>query len=251
MSPEVQAKFLRVLEGQPFERVGGGEPISVDVRVVTATNRDLEQAVRERQLRRDLFFRLQVLEIRVPALREHAEDISAIANHFLVRFASQTHRRVKGFTPTALQKLQQHSWPGNVRELRNVVERAVILSDHELLLPDDIALTNLNLDAPGTAADESQNLPAREPVGAPLPAAPASPEQLWTNLIQQETSLDEMDRLYIEAVLKSTMWNKSRASRMLQIERTTLDRRLKKYGLNRPAGIPADEDGATEVENII
>src|SRR5690606_7434005 len=121
--------------------------IRVDVRVVTATNRDLEEAVREKRFRRDLFFRLQVIELLVPPLREHPEDIPAIAQHFVERFSVQAHRKVRGFTPEAFQKLQQHDWPGNVRELRNVVERAVILGDRSLLAPEDIVLTKLRLDA--------------------------------------------------------------------------------------------------------
>ncbi len=239
MSPEVQAKFLRVLEGQPFERVGGGSAVSVDVRVVTATNRDLEEAVREKRLRRDLFFRLQVIEITVPPLRMHPEDIPEIAKHFLSRFAAQSHRRLHGFTQAAIQKLQAHDWPGNVRELRNVVERAVILSENEYLSSSDIILTklNLNLDDQPVLAHSVSNMEApAKPSGAELQT------ELFGNLIQQNTPLDEIDRLYIEAVLRSTYWNKSKAARILQIERTTLDRRLKKYGLARPAYDHLDPD---------
>ncbi|WP_437201246.1 sigma 54-interacting transcriptional regulator [Planctomicrobium sp. SH664] len=241
MSPEVQAKFLRVLEGQPFERVGGGEPISVDVRVVTATNRNLEEAVRERQFRRDLFFRLQVIEIVVPPLREHPEDVPAIAEHFVQRFAEQAHRKVRGFNAAALQKLQRHDWPGNVRELRNVVERAVILADGDILGPEDVVLTKLNLEqehappvAAAPAAAEPQNMMGETSIDPLL--------DLWGSLVQQNISLDDIDRLYIEAVLKVTEWNKSKASRILQIERTTLDRRLKKYGLGRPNGEDDTDD---------
>lgn len=238
MSLEVQSKFLRILEGQPFERVGGGDPISVDVRVVTATNRDLEEAVREGSFRRDLFFRLQVIEIVVPPLREHPEDIPAIAKHFVARFAAQTHRKVHGFDSEALRKLQQHDWPGNVRELRNVVERAVILADDELLRAEDIVLTRLKLDAP------PESVGAATPSGPP-PVVETSVDplvDLWGSYIQQRTSLDEIDRIYIEAVLESTGWNKSKSARILQIERTTLDRRLKKYGMTRPDNL-GDENG--------
>src|SRR5690606_6538651 len=201
MSPEIQAKFLRVLEGQPFERVGGGDPISVNVRVVTATNRDLEQAVRERQLRRASFFRLQVIEITVPPLREHPEDIPAIAQHFVQRFAAQAHRRIHGFSTAAIQKLQKHDWPGNVRELRNVVERAVILSDHNMLDPEDVVLTRLNLDDDDSSRGSSPAIveTATETAVDPL-------LDLWGSFIQSKTTLDEIDRLYIEAVLKSTEW---------------------------------------------
>ncbi|WP_437186491.1 sigma 54-interacting transcriptional regulator [Planctomicrobium sp. SH668] len=243
MSPEIQAKFLRVLEGQAFERVGGGEPIMVDVRVVTATNRNLEEAVRERRFRRDLFFRLQVIELEVLPLRHHPGDIPAIAQHFVERFAAQAHRRVRGFSTAAIQKLQRHDWPGNVRELRNVVERAVILSDHEILGPDDIVLTRLRLDDDESSTTTSPSIPTSIAASAesPLETSVDPSIDLWGSFIQRSTTLDDMDRLYIEAVLKSTDWNKSKASRILQIERTTLDRRLKKYGIGRPGGLPDDE----------
>ena len=235
MSPEIQAKFLRVLEGQPFERVGGGKAITVDVRVVTATNRNLEDAVREGTFRQDLFYRLQVIEIVVPPLREHPEDIPALAQHFLERFARRAATKVRGFNKAAIDILLAHPWPGNVRELRNVVERAVILSDRSVLAPGDIQLTQLQ---PFTA-------PAPEP--PPRPALPAdesevytghetamSPDALWRSYIEQDLTLDDIDRMYIEVVLDKFNWNKSQASRLLGIERTTLDRRLKKYGLRRP-----------------
>jgi transcriptional regulator with GAF, ATPase, and Fis domain len=249
MSPEIQAKFLRVLEGQPFERVGGGEPVTVDVRVVTATNRDLEQAVREGKFRRDLFFRLQVIEIDVPPLRKHPEDIPLIAQHFMTKFATQAHRKIRGLTPGAIRKLQEHDWPGNVRELRNVIERAVILSEDEMLDAADIVLTRLKLDEPSA--------PSAQPGSTDAPRAGAAPVfedthvdplvDLWGSYIQQQISLDDIDRMYIQAVLESTGWNKSKAARILQIERTTLDRRLKKYKMSRPGnGDSDDENGDSE-----
>ena len=120
MSPGLQAKFLRVLEGHPFERVGGSKPISVDVRVIAATNRDLEKAVVEGIFRRDLYFRLRVLEITVPALRKRPEDIPLLADYFLRKFNAETGRKIAGFTDQAREKLITYLWPGNVRELKNV-----------------------------------------------------------------------------------------------------------------------------------
>ncbi len=128
MSPTIQAKFLRVLEGHPFERVGGSEPIQVDVRVIAATNRDLERAVAEGTFRRDLFFRLHVLEVFVPALRKHPEDISDLSQHFLQKFNAETGRKIRGFSREAMEHMLRYRWPGNVRELKNVVERAVVLA---------------------------------------------------------------------------------------------------------------------------
>jgi transcriptional regulator with GAF, ATPase, and Fis domain len=233
MSPEIQAKFLRVLEGQPFERVGGGKAVTVDVRVVTATNRNLEDAVRAGTFRQDLYYRLQVIDVVVPPLREHREDIPALAQHFVERFARKVATRVRGFNKAAVELLMAHTWPGNIRELRNVVERAVILSDREVLTPDDIQLTRLQLlDAPRPPAPVAP-APQDNEIFAGHETA-MSPDSLWRSYIEQDVTLDDIDRMYIEVVLDKYNWNKSQAARLLGIERTTLDRRLKKYGLRRP-----------------
>jgi Nif-specific regulatory protein len=248
MSPEVQSKFLRILEGQPFERVGGGQTISVDVRVVTATNRNLEDAVNAGKFRSDLYYRLQVIEIDVPPLREHPEDIPVIAQHFVERYSRRSRLKVKGFNHAAVEVLCGHYWPGNVRELRNVVERAVILSTSDMLGPEDIQLSRLEVK---DRAEEWVERPT-EAGGAPSrlrapEAAVSSTGQgaAWNGFIRRETTLDDLERLYIEAVLDATDWNKSQAAKLLGIERTTLDRRLKKYGLRRPrriAAAPEDDD---------
>src|SRR5438132_13633100 len=128
MAYNTQAKLLRVLEGHPFERVGGSTPIRVDVRVVAATNQPLEQNIKEGKFRRDLFYRLQVVDIQVPTLRDRASDVPILAEHFLKRFARETGRKIRGFTPAALAKMEAYDWPGNVRELKNVVEPAVALA---------------------------------------------------------------------------------------------------------------------------
>ena len=127
MAPGTQAKFLRVLEGHPFERVGGNVAIKADVRVVAATNRPLEDAVRNGTFRRDLFYRLQVVQLDVPPLRDRVNDVPLLADHFLKKFVRETGRKMRGFTAAATAKLTAHGWPGNVRELRNVIERAVAL----------------------------------------------------------------------------------------------------------------------------
>ncbi|MEX0586951.1 MAG: sigma 54-interacting transcriptional regulator, partial [Pirellulales bacterium] len=197
MHPDLQAKFLRVLEGQPFERVGGGKPITVDVRVVTATNRNLEQAVRAGKFRSDLYFRLQVIEISIPPLREHPEDIVLIAHHFLQRFARKARVRVRGFSREALDILQRHHWPGNVRELRNVVERAVILADHDLLLPQDITLSHVEV-----ARSSDTPRPAEPPADRPTEPGPVGERGLHAEfdvpsalerILQEELTLDELD----------------------------------------------------------
>ena len=206
MALSTQAKFLRVLEGHPFERVGGNTPIKVDVRVVAATNRPLEEAVRSGSFRRDLFFRLQVVQLDVPPLRDRVEDVPMLADHFLKRFVRETGRKIRGFTDGAVTKLKGYRWPGNVRELRNVVERAVALGSGPVIEAADIWLSELDV---GSAV-----------VGAV--AHHYKPE-----------SLEEVEKRHILETLKHTDWNKSQAAAILGIERSTLDRKIKGYGLLR------------------
>jgi len=207
MSPTIQAKFLRVLEGHPFERVGGTEAIKVDVRVIAATNRDLEKAVSEGQFRRDLYFRLRVLEITVPPLRKRVEDLPELMHYFLQRFNAETGRRINGFTREAIEALLQYRWPGNIRELKNVIERAVVLARSEMIDVEDLALTKI-----ATSGDTNDIIP---PLGA----------------VFEPTSLDEMERRHILATLQALNWNKSQAASVLGIERSTLDRKIRRYEL--------------------
>jgi Nif-specific regulatory protein len=206
MTVGTQAKLLRILEGHPFERVGGSVPIQVDVRVVAATNQPLEQAVHGGQFRRDLFFRLQVVEIRVPPLRDRKEDIPLLADHFLKRFIRETGRKIRGFTQPALRKMQEYHWPGNVRELRNVVERAVALSTGAMLDTADVWLSTLE-----------QRPPSEHDIA----------------LSYQPIALEEVEKRHILQTLEHTDWNKSQAATILSIERSTLDRKIKGYGLKR------------------
>ena len=206
MSPGIQAKFLRVLEGHPFERVGGNQPITVDVRVISATNRDLEKDVAEGRFRRDLYFRLRVLEIVVPALRKRPEDIPELAQYFLEKFNLETGRKIRGFTPEATEQLGSYLWPGNVRELENVIERAVVLCRSREIGHGDLLLTQL-----ATAGD----------TGAAL-----QPGKGYAT-----SSLADVERVHILATLQHTGWNKSRAANILGVERSTLDRKIQRYGL--------------------
>jgi transcriptional regulator with GAF, ATPase, and Fis domain len=207
MSMSTQAKFLRVLEGHPFERVGGSQPIRVDVRLLAATNQPLEKAVHSGTFRKDLFFRLQVVEVEVPPLRERRSDITLLADHFLKRFIRETGRKIRGLTPAALKKMEEYNWPGNVRELRNVIERAVALGLGPMLDAQDIWLSSL--EAGGSVVD-----------------AAAQAEY-------QPVSLEEIERLHILKTLQHTDWNKSQAAGILGIERSTLDRKIKLYELKR------------------
>ena len=209
MSPAIQAKFLRVLEGHPFERVGGTQTIKVDVRVIAATNRDLERDVAEGRFRRDLYFRLRVLEIIVPALRKRPEDIPELAHYFLGRYNTETGRKIRGFTPQAMDLMRKYRWPGNIRELKNVIERAVVLSRGELIEAEDLTLTQL-----ATSGDTHDQ-----------PAVPAPNAQF------RPMTLDDIERQHISATLVATNWNKSQAASLLGIERSTLDRKIRRYEL--------------------
>jgi formate hydrogenlyase transcriptional activator len=137
LSPEAQVMLLRVLQERAFERVGGSQQIAVDVRVIAATNRDLEAAVQAGTFRQDLFYRLNVFPIRVPPLRDRADDIPLLVEYFTARYASKTGKRIRTVAKPTLSMLEEYEWPGNIRELQNVVERAVILCDGETLVIDE------------------------------------------------------------------------------------------------------------------
>ena len=209
MSLAIQAKFLRVLEGHPFERVGGSEALEVDVRIIAATNRDLERAVSDGDFRRDLYFRLNVVEMEVPPLRKRPGDIVELADFFLHQFNQETGKPPRSFSDEASKQLQTYHWPGNVRELRNVVERAVLLTAHEIIGPQDLKLSAL------ASASDSGEIPA--------PASLYVPQ-----------SLEEVERQHIEATLEACQWNKSRSATTLGIERSTLDRKIRRYNLKSP-----------------
>ena len=211
MSLGIQTKFLRVLEGHPFERVGGNKPVKVDVRVIAATNRDLERDVADGRFRHDLFFRLRVLEIVVPALRKRPEDIVELAEYFLAKFKTETGRKIQGFTSGAMDQLASYRWPGNVRELKNVVERAVVLCRGGDIEKEDLLLTNLS--TMGDTAETNQSGEAFTPC-----------------------SLSDLERRHIQAVLNHTGWNKSRSAGILGIERSTLDRKIRRYSLAEEHG---------------
>ncbi len=193
MSPACQVKFLRVLETGAFTRVGGTEEVRVDVRVLAATHRDLEALAKERRFREDLFFRLSVLVIKVPPLRDRPEDIQVLADHFLARFREKVGRRVTGWSDAAREALLGHRWPGNVRELKNAVERAVAMGEGE-----EIGL---------------EDLPSS------VRRAPAATDQAWPTLAQLEED-------YLRKVLEHTAGNKTKAAEILGIERSTLYKKL-------------------------
>jgi len=204
----LQSKLLRVLEGHSFERVGGNTPISVDVRVIAATNRDLEKEVAEGRFRHDLFFRLRVLEIVIPPLRKRTDDISVLAEYFLDKYSKETGRKYQGFAPEAMNALLIHRWPGNVRELKNVVERSVVLGSPPWIYEQDLLLSSLST----TGETDTRRAPKTD-VFAPI-------------------TLEQVEKIHIQKMLEYTQGNKSLAARTLGIERTTLDRKIKRYQLD-------------------
>jgi len=205
MSPALQSKLLRILQEREFERVGGSETILVDVRVIASTNRDLEKAVRDGSFREDLYYRVNVVPILLPPLRERREDILVLANCFLARVAARNNKSFKGFTPAAQQKLLTYNWPGNVRELENCIERAVIMAQGDTLGPDDIHL------APAISRE--------------------SHDDVASKLIQPGFSIEEFERRLLEASLRKTGGNQSRAAELLGLTRRTLQYRMEKYGI--------------------
>ncbi len=205
-----QTKFLRVLEEQCFERVGGTKSIHVNVRVVAATNRDLQAMVREGTFREDLYYRLSVIHTQVPTLGERVTDIPILAHHFLSRLRNQVARRVEGFTQQAMLAMTNYAWPGNVRELRNAVERAIVLGDGEFL-----ELTDL----PPELHQASAAIPKQPSIETTAPITP----------MPVPMPLRDLERNAIIAALQSTGGNKARAAAILKIDRSTLYKKIKDY----------------------
>lgn len=205
MSVAMQAKLLRVLQEKEIQRVGGEEVLRVDVRVMAATNRDLKAEIKGGRFREDLYYRLNVVTLAVPALRERREDIPLLAQHFLNTFAEKNRKQIKGFTPQAMDRLVRYDWPGNVRELMNAVERGVILCRGDYVSEMDFPLSVSDVLAP------EQEL-VREELLADLP-------------------LEEVEKVTILKTLESAGGNKSETARRLGITRRTLHKKLKKYGV--------------------
>jgi DNA-binding NtrC family response regulator len=204
MEMNLQGKLLKVLEDKEFRRLGGSRSTRVDVRVIAATNRDLKAKVKEGQFREDLYYRLSVVPIVMPPLREHKESVDILAKCYLGLFCRQMGRQIEGFSPEAIKSLREYSWPGNVRELRNVVERCVILGDGNVISEKELNLSG----------------------AVPTPSTPSS-----TGEAMPVMSLAECERKLIESVLKSVDGNKNKAADILKIHRTTLYKKIEEYGL--------------------
>ena len=202
MNLATQAKVLRVLQEGEFERLGASHTLHVDVRIIAATNRDLQTMVQEGRFRQDLFFRLNVVQLSLPPLRQRSSDISELAHHFLRHYRSKNRKNIRGFHPQTLNLLVRYDWPGNIRELENCIERAVVLCLGEELTPRELPP---QINPIESQAEELQN--------------------------QSRLTLREMEREMIRNVLEETGYNKSKAARILGIARQTLLNKLKEYSL--------------------
>ncbi len=249
LSPLLQAKLLRVLEEQVIRRVGGVKDQEVDVRVIAASNRDLEKAVRDGQFRQDLYYRLAIISIFLPPLRDRREDILPLVGFFIERYNKRFRKSVRGITPETRELLLQHDWPGNVRELKNAIERAMILEDddllHPLYLPFSVGspLSSLTAFEAGSGGNVSS--------GASM-AGGATAEMITVNgknlprlsIPEGGTSLEEIERAMVEMAMHQANRNQTQAAKLLDISRDALRYKLKKFGL-----IHTDEEEAGQPSN--
>jgi DNA-binding NtrC family response regulator len=211
MDLQMQSKLLRVLQEREFERIGGVKPIKIDIRVIAATHQDLKEAVKRKTFREDLFYRLNVIPIEVPSLRERKSDIPLLVHHFINQFSKSKKKEIHGITEEALKKLIEYDWPGNVRELENMIERMVILTNHKTLTIDDIPekiLSSSRSDGVG---------------GFEIPEEGISLEE----------ALNEFERRLILHALRKTGWVKNKAAQLLRVNRTTLIEKIKRQNLDR------------------
>lgn len=207
MAPATQAKILRVLQEREFEPVGSTQTIKVDTRVIAATNKNLEEEIQAGRFREDLYYRLNVVTVDLPPLRQRREDIPLLADFFLKQYAQKNRRLIKGFTPRATDLLMRYEWPGNVRELENIIERAVIMSRGEMITPLEFPNDLQNLD--GELKESRIDLTSGR-------------------------SLKEVEKVLILRTLEETGGNRTHAARILGISRRTLQLKLKEYGINPP-----------------
>jgi len=223
ISPNVQAKLLRVLQERELERVGGNRTIKVDVRVIATTNRNLETSVEKKEFRQDLYFRLNVVPIHVPPLRERLEDVPFLSDEFMKRFGRKHGVPIKGFSDEAMRALKTHNWPGNVRELQNVIERAVILcGDSGVLEPEHLGLTSSPTQPEATRASSSSSSSSSN---SPLPP------------------LAEMEKRHILAALDQCKGNRTHAAKLLDVSIRTLRNKLHEYNGTSPK---AEEEASVE-----
>jgi two-component system nitrogen regulation response regulator NtrX len=220
MSLKTQAKVLRVLQEQTMEPVGGTTRIKVDARVLAATNKDLQAEIRAGRFRDDLYFRLNVIPIFVPPLRDRQEDIPRLADHFMAEFAREYGRRVKSFEPGAVSAIQQYGWPGNVRELRNVIERLMIMVPGDTISPSDLSF----LDSAAMAR--------------------AEPVEAMAERLTLHDARDRFERAFILRTLAEQQGNMSRTAEVLGVERSNLYRKMRAFGIAPSRRIEGEEEPA-------
>jgi len=208
MAYSMQAKLLRILEDRTFKRVGGIKDISVDVRVISATNQDLKDLMSEGKFRKDLYYRLQVVPIYLPPLRDRTEDILPLARHFIEMFNEDFHKNVREISEKAREFLVRYEWPGNIRELKNVIERAMILENEDILLLEHLPI---------------------ELVAGSMPIAP--PDNAPLNLPKEGMSLEKVEEELVKQALSVAAGNQSKAADLLGVQRDAFRRRMKKFGL--------------------
>jgi DNA-binding NtrC family response regulator len=206
MSPTLQAKVLRALEERAFRRVGGLQDIKVDVRIIAATNRPLEKLIEEKKFREDLYYRLNIITIDVPPLRDRREDIPLLVDHFLKRYSTEFRKAVTDISGEALRKLEAYEWPGNVRELKNVIERAVLLGSGPVISADDLTM------------------------GRSAAAAPDRDKKLFS-LPAKGFKFDDLEKDIVLQALERTAWNQTRAGELLGMTRDQIHYRMEKFGL--------------------
>ena len=206
MSPTLQAKLLRALEERAFRRVGGSQDIKVDVRIIAATNRPLEKLIEEKKFREDLYYRLNIITVDVPPLRDRREDIPLLVDHFLKRFATEFRKPVNDVSSEALRKLESYEWPGNVRELKNVIERAVLLGSGPVVVADDLTMGRTS-------------------------AAPPEKDKKLFSLPAKGFKFDDLEKDIVLQALERTAWNQTRAGELLGMTRDQIHYRMEKFGL--------------------
>jgi len=212
MNPLLQSKLLRVLQEKQFERVGGIKTIKTDIRIIAATHQDLKQAVQQKKFREDLYYRLNVIPVRIPPLRERKTDIPLLAHHFLDHFNRSKKKRIRAIEDGAMEGLIGYEWPGNVRELENTIERVIILVDHDVIAAADLP-------------EKFHSLPQPE-----TPQVLEIPEEG----ISLDTAVNEFEKNLILQALMKTGWVKNKAARLLNLNRTTLIEKIKRQNLQRP-----------------
>jgi DNA-binding NtrC family response regulator len=225
-TPALQLKLLRVLQEKQFEPVGSTKTIHVDVRFVLATNEPLASLVENGRFRQDLYYRINVVNIQLPPMRQRLGDLPVLAEHFLAKWCKESGKTITGFTEAAMEALRRHHWPGNVRELENAVERAVVLSRRPVIDVVDLPET-VQASADGTRRAAGPNHATATPANGAASLA-------WTPMPLVQ-ALEEPERLILLAALKANNWNRQETARQLVINRSTLYKKIKQYRLDEPA----------------